>query len=452
MRLNFNADIQFTACGNYDKQFTFQNITENFREGGGATITHLRDPSRMGQYLPVDIQGGWDEHRFGFRMHIKFDEKHHHQDSCIIYGYTDPCGELNDDTKIYFTRIAGFVTRSVTILDGEGTVARNRYDLILIPRTAAQGVREYTSDLKSIFNRLNADAVFKNFMRRRDDGAPTHNLTGTFNSAFRVVSVCELDLATCASDLDHAITEVVNTQCDSFNEEAERFASMASIVSRVYLENTRFYEVLNATTNFVQDGYVTYSQLRTLATAESTVTVVYESKGGRGSNNHQVAAERIFNDHLRIAMVKMSDLGFERMSAKWTNTNGTTVESVKSSQAIFNDAAWKPVVSHEDERDSEVFPLGALVGGNLPQEKVADDRSYYDVSEFSVEIDFDLAGDIVGKVSINGGAVQHFVKPAFAVVLGSGLVVSQLEFDHICTAVKRIVESKIHLHGDVRVE
>ena len=453
--MKLNATVFFRATMGYSNQNTFPVVGPSHRfDPEQSLVAHLRDPEYLDSFKPVDVDGSWGQERFVMKMVMP----HHYNptrtsDYCIVYGFTEPCAQLNNDTKIYFSRVTSLRRHEALVESDVVQYLHRHYDLLILPahRDFPTGdpskKAQYSISPHTVLQRIGADNAFGRMGLSHPH--PPINVIGRPNG-MKAVNITDIDVVRYADKLEEAVREALKHACSGDGvgtDDAELYSLMADVVRPVVFEQTRIFDEIGHNTNYMQDGFITYDELTKVLGDDTVFRVDYDVLGSTKMSTQSLLGERIFNDHLKMLVATASDLGMEKIVSEWYNDSGVTEEIVGMTEPLLHGMVWVPPAEGESFDD----PLNEIIKINSEEPAPVDSREFYGVNSFRVKIHLDFAGDINAEVSINGGEPEFFTKPAFALAAGSGMLVSEKGMQDICEIVECYADHKIHGHVPTRI-
>lgn len=419
------SSIQFNAAGGYNNPNAWSTFEARSHGRFAKLLVDTLRLSKMDFEMSVPADGlDFSVKRFGFKMVIELRGGAHGKDVAVVYGYTEPTNTIEPETKLFISRICGF--RHQKSLPQIGTIdaAYLRYDTLVVRNDRL--ARKHLKTPRSVIRYMECEQAFGHLVKSLNE---VTNLSGTSTAGYVAFALHDIDVEKVSDRLMSAITNVSKEQavnpCGLDEGDAEFLAHMSDRFDSVNLDNTQFGQELNQKTNFRYDGFVTCQELQDIFGFEAIVVVADDMIAHSFTKVPDEINERIFHDYMKKLAVWASERGLENAQIGMSADKNSTITDFSCGRYVFPNHQFRSNSIDDFEGDTlaghAILPGGELLLNTTPVVKPMEARDIYGVEQFSVKIDLDFFGEIVGKVSVNGGEEQTFVLPAFALAEVSGM-------------------------------
>jgi len=447
------ALITFKPSGNYGPQYITPVINPNPHPTVHQVEQGWLEVMRGGTFYTnhdqaAQIEGGWDAKRFGFVLETD-DPRKHGEHKTFLFGYTEPCEEVTDDTKLHFSRLTEVHIAKCRTKDGEKNFSRNVRDLLIFPKETPRPLDEskYNAKVKTVFLRISCNMAFGQHLRADARDGMVMNTTGTMRH-YNCKSAPVADM-TGEGWVAAAVIALLKSKRHSFADfmdegNEEIFSLAGDMLENSNLEHVEVWDEMTAKSNLGFDGYITMGELKAIMEDPTRVIVNSRIPSDVQMGGETAEARALFDFFVKQAVVEAKYNGLGFYTKKWERRGGEVVQTVEVGEPLVRSAVW------DDREDLHSLEEGlftnperiALPSSSIPVLAEGDD--------WSVSIRLDVTGDITGYVRHGAdGETSIFVRPAWAVAMTSGLLVDQLAIDNIANTVQllhserdRIMEHK----------
>lgn len=398
---------------------------------------------------PVEIEGGWDAKRFSFVLQVDNTSRMGAHRRTFLFGYTEPCEELTDETKLYFTRLNEVGSFESMTKDGPVTHTRHLRDMVIFPQMKGWTADEklFNGKVSSVFQRIGTECVFGQHLRASGDTAVT-NMTGVIHKhTATAVPVSELTAEGWVADVAKAVTYAGGQGVDTYEGEEElifQFAADCAPDSTPYL--TDIYNELVNKTNLGYEGAITLGELKSLMEDPTCVSIEPPRvQSVVDTPDPSDEAKTIFDFYVKQALVEAHHDGLGHYRKTWSGREGVVMSTVNQTSRLVIGTEW---VKPDDADPTD--PLDNADALPAPENPLP---AFYGVRDWTVEIKLDTDGDIVGHVTTGWGedlVSTLFVRPAWAVAMTSGLAVTEQKMNDIGWVVKHLTSKTLEERGSIQ--
>lgn len=427
------ATIRFNPCAGYSNQYYTPVLNPKtnplVRDVQAGWLNVLRGGVFDTQGLrKAEIEGGWDAKRFSFVLETGF-ENVNMERKVFLYGYTDPCEVITDQTKLYFTRLIEIQVAKMVKKDGSIVrSSRNIRDLLIFPKVE-RGTPDtmYNAKVRSVFQRIGTNMMFG---QHAAHGCQLVNMTGslrTYNSQCAPTSDISAESWTAAAVV--ALMKSGSHHMSDFYSQGDEevFQLAADMTEESTLAHVDVWDEMTSQSRLGFDGYLELHELKAIMETRDAVIVNSRIPGDFPMGSHSVESKVLFDFFVKQAVAEAKYNGLAVYQKAWERRGGEVVETVHTKHPLAFGTDWDNLEPYEQlaEAGAGTSPLQiTMPAASIP--------SLLQGDVWKVNIRIDLAGDIVGVVSHGVDEdTSVFVRPAWAVAMTSGLLVSEQEMDNI---------------------
>lgn len=397
---------------------------------------------------PIELEGGWDAKRFSFVIQVDNTARKVFGQRTFLYGYTEPCEKLTDETKLYFTRLTEIGSMQSSTPEGPVTYSRNARDLLIFnkqkPEIEARE-KQFNAKASSMFRRITADNVFRTVHMLDTRGVV--NMTGVIHgynpSAASVGNITAEGW--CAEAVMALMQSSLSFAGDVFGDDDEQVMEHATdFMADSVLDTVDVWDQMTSKSRLGYDGYITYGELKAMMDDPERVFVDRYYRAEEPTPDPSDEAKSLFDFFVKQAVTEAHYNGYGSYHKSWIRLGDQVHEDVLGSSKLVLGTEWDDGRIPEGEPFTKQAPISMPVD-SLPK--------FHGVENWNVVINMGVGDYIVGTVTIGHGETATrtvFVRPSWAIAMTSGLVINEQEVNDLGTVVQRLSSHFINERANLK--